>query len=191
VDVLLLDISMPGLSGLETKALLGDDPPYVVFTTAHPEHALEAFDLGAVDYVMKPVEPERLRKALERARQRLAPPSTSGGAALQRLAVPTRDAVRLLDPDSLTHAEFDGVLVTLHLRSGEAVLSDLTLSDLERRLPADRFERVHRRAIVNLACLDQLEPLPTGGYVGRTSTGEPVPISRKAARRLRRRLGLG
>lgn len=190
VDVLLLDISMPGLTGLEIKALLGDDAPYVIFATAHPEHALEAFDLGAVDYVLKPIAADRLKKALDRARQVRGRSPTAPAAPPSRLAVAARGVVRLVDPATITHAEHDGALVTIFLKDGEKLLTDQTLSDLERRLPEDRFERVHRRAIVNLSLLDQLEPLPNGGYVGRTVAGEPVPISRKAARRLRRRLGL-
>lgn len=186
VDVLLLDIQMPGLTGLEAKALMPADGPYVIFTTAHPEHALEAFDVGAVDYVLKPVEAARLQKALERARgQRSRPADEAPG----RLAVPTRRGIVLLDPLAVSHATFDGSLVTLFTKDG-ALLTDFTLQDLESKLPAGRFERVHRRALLNIEFVDRLEPLETGGYVAHTKWGEEVPVSRQAARELRKRLGL-
>ena len=71
IDVAILDINMPGLSGLETVIAMPEDRPYVIFLTAHPEHAVQAFDIGAVDYLLKPVDDARLAKALERARQSL------------------------------------------------------------------------------------------------------------------------
>jgi len=187
VDLVLLDIHMPGLSGLETGALLPEDGPYIIFTTAHGEHALAAFDLGAVDYLLKPIEAVRLHRALERARHRLGPRGPA--PSFVRLPVSTRDGILLVDPRDLSHATFDGALVTLHL-PGRTLLTDLSLQDLEDRLPAGAFERVHRRALVNLEKIDRLEPQGTGGYTARMPGGDAVPISRQAARRLRRRLGL-
>lgn len=189
VDVVLLDIRMPGLTGLQTAALLGDDGPYVIFTTAHDDHAIEAFDLGAVDYLLKPIEAVRLHRALGRARQRLGRDPRGGAREFVRLPVATREGIVLVDPQALTHATFDGALVTLHL-PGRALLSDMSLQDLEDRLPPAVFERVHRRALVNLEKIERLDPLETGGYDARMPGGDVVPISRQAARRLRRRLGL-
>ena len=189
VDLVLLDIHMPGLTGLETGALLPDDGPYVIFTTAHGEHALAAFDLGAVDYLLKPIDAVRLGKALARARRRLGPQAGPPVAELVRLPVSTRQGIRLVDPRDLSHATFDGELVTLHTRGGP-LLTDFSLQDLEDRLPAGAFERVHRRALINLEQLACLDPLETGGYTARMRDGGLVPISRQAARRLRRRLGL-
>jgi two-component system LytT family response regulator len=182
VDVVLLDIQMPGLTGLEAKGLLGEEGPVVIFTTAHPEHALEAFEVGAVDYVLKPIEPARLAKALERARGLV-----ENTPHLDRLPLVSAGEVRLVDPELVTHALFDGHLVTVHLES-EAILTDLSLQDLERRLP--RLERVHRRALLNLACVERLKPQPSGGYVALTRSGKEVPISRQSARKLRRLLGV-
>ncbi|MBK8263703.1 MAG: response regulator [Nannocystis sp.] len=187
IDVLLLDVRMPGLGGLEAAALLPEDGPYVIFTTAHAEHALAAFDLGAVDYLLKPIEAVRLGRALERARHRLGPRQPPG--ELHRLPVSTRAGIVLLDPRALTHALFDGALVTLHTASGP-LLTEQSLQELEDRLPAALFERVHRRALVNLEKIERLEPQETGGYIARMPGGAEVPIARQAARRLRRRLGL-
>ena len=189
VDLVLLDIHMPGLSGLEAGALLPEDGPYIIFTTAHEEHALAAFDLGAVDYLLKPIDAVRLGKALLRARRRLGAQASQPAAELVRLPVTTRQGIRLLDPRELSHATFDGELVTLHTRGGP-LLTDFSLQDLEERLPAGVFERVHRRALINLEQLACLDPLETGGYTARMHDGGLVPISRQAARRLRRRLGL-
>ena len=189
VDVILLDIHMPGLTGLETGALLTDDGPYIIFVTAHAEHALAAFDLGAVDYLLKPVDAVRLGKALTRARHRLGHPSRTATTEFLRLPVKTRQGIVLLDPRELSHALFDGELVTLYTRNGP-LLTDQSLQDIEDRLPADVFERVHRRALINLELLACLDPLETGGYTARTADGGLVPLSRQAARRLRRRLGL-
>jgi len=95
----------------------------------------------------------------------------------------------LLDPHEISHAVLDGELVTVHGRRGQ-YLSDLSLQQLEERLPPDRFARVHRRALVNLAEVVRLEPNEVGGFVARTSAGHAVEVSRQAARSLRKRLGL-
>jgi two-component system, LytTR family, response regulator len=191
VDVVLLDIRMPGLSGLDAAALLGDDGPAVVFCTAHADHAVDAFALGAADYVLKPVDAARLQKALARVRGRAPPPPVAAaGPLLPRLALPTRRGVVLLDPHDVTHATLEDELVTVHARDGATYLTDFALADLEERLPPDRFVRVHRKAVVNLACVARLDPLETGGYVARMHGDRDVVVSRAAARELRRRLGL-
>lgn len=197
VDVLVLDIQMPGLTGLELHALLPAPAPYVIFATAHPEHAVQAFELGAVDYVLKPIEAGRLGKAIERARavvraRRDAARATTAepDVVLPRLPVSTREGVVLLDPAALSHAVFDGVLVTLVTRDGRQHLTDASLQDIAARLPADRFVRAHRRALLNLHEVAILRPTDSGGYLAVTHAGQEVPVSRQTARRLRRALGL-
>ncbi|HMF40080.1 MAG TPA: LytTR family DNA-binding domain-containing protein [Polyangia bacterium] len=202
VDVVLLDIQMPELSGLEALQLFPADGPVVVFCTAHTAHAIAAFDVGAIDYLLKPIEAARLRKALDRARDRDARRRYTDelarfktGAAqpdarpLDRLALPTRQGIVLLDPLTVSHAELDGELVTVHTADAQ-YLSALSLQELESRLPGDRFARVHRRALVNLEHVVRLEPNEVGGYTARTRNGSAVEISRQAARDLRKRLGL-
>lgn len=194
VDVLVLDIQMPGLSGLDAHALLPDDGPEVIFATAHPEHAVEAFELGAVDYVLKPIDVARLGKAVDRARSRCAMAAgveaSADGPRLDRIPVSTREGIVLVDPVDVSHAVFDGSLVTLHTVGGHAHLVDGTLQDLQGRLPEDRFERVHRRALINLREVALLKPTDSGGYVAETRGGGQVPVSRQSARKLRRWLGL-
>jgi two-component system LytT family response regulator len=202
VDAVLLDIQMPELSGLEALQLFPADGPVVIFCTAHTAHAVAAFDVGAIDYLLKPIEAARLRKALERARDRDARrryadeltrfksrAGQDGDKPLDRLALPTRQGIVLLDPLEVSHAELDGELVTVHTADAQ-YLSALSLQELESRLPGDRFARVHRRALVNLEHVVRLEPNEVGGYTARTRNGRAVEISRQAARDLRKRLGL-
>jgi two-component system LytT family response regulator len=187
VDVVLLDIHMPGESGMEAIRRIGPDGPYVIFCTAHSEHAVQAFEDGAVDYLPKPIEAPRLAKALERARSRRqrAPETT---ATLRRLPISTRQGIVLVDPDHISHAVLDGELVTIATCQGD-YLTDATLQELEAKLPRS-FMRVHRRAIVNLEQIVRLEPVDTGGFVARTARGDGIQVSRQAARELRKMLGL-
>jgi len=174
-----------------------EDRPYIVFLTAHPEHAVQAFDVGAVDYLLKPVDDARLEKAITRARQSLdqghggdrEPSPGAPTAKPAKLAIATHDGAALVNPGDVTHATFDGALVTVHTKD-RSILTDDTLQDLEAKLPSGPFERVHRRAIVNLDHVDRLESVDSGGYVACLSTGKRVDVSRQSARRLRRRLGL-
>jgi len=181
IDVALLDIEMPGLSGMEAFAMMGPRAPFVVFCTAHASYAVEAFDRGAADYVLKPVDPERLRTAIERARARMEK------NAPQRLAIATQSGVVLVEPASVTHATIDGALVTIFTKNGERHLTDDSLNELEKKLP--HMLRVHRRALVALDHVTKLEPQPSGGYVARIGT-HAIEVSRQAARDLRKKLGL-
>jgi two-component system, LytTR family, response regulator len=193
IDVVLLDVQMPKLTGVEAMALWPADGPWVVFCTAHAEHAVKAFEVDAVDYLLKPVEPDRLKKALDKARAKETKERFSAAVkkhqAIPRLPVQTRQGVVLLDPQAVTHAVLDGELVTVHTKDA-SFLTDYTLNDLELRLSGGTFERVHRRALLNLEAVARLEPLETGGYLARTTTGHSVEVSRQAARDLRKRLGL-
>lgn len=192
VDVILLDIHMPGLSGMEALSLLGEGGPTVIFCTAHPDHAVDAFEHGAVDYLLKPVDAARLKKALDRARGRSAPPPPEVAEApstLARLPISTRNGIVLVDLAAISHALLEDELVVVCTRT-DRYLTDFTLNALEEKLPTGNFERVHRRAIVNLEQVQTLEPLSSGGYTARMHNGDVVSISRQSARKLRRRLGL-
>lgn len=201
VDVILLDIHMPGLSGMDALALLPPGSPHVIFVTAHADHAVEAFEHGAVDYILKPVDASRLQKALERARARLVArpqdaktpepsrPAEPSTRPLGRLPVPTRQGIVLVAPETISHATLEDELVTVFTTQGD-YLTDFTLQELVDRLPAEGFYRVHRRALLNLAHVTRLEPLETGGYTARTTRGHTVEVSRQSARELRRMLGL-
>ena len=195
VDVIFLDIHMPGLSGLEVAERLpdGDRRPAVVFATAWADHAVDAFALGAVDYLLKPIDEARLARAVERARKARpptpAPASTTTQETLAPLSIPTRRGVVLVPPGDVTHAVLENDLVTVYGRDGAVYVTDFSVADLEERLPADRFMRVHRRALVNLWLVTLLQPLETGGYTAVLPGEHRVTVSRAAGRELRRRLG--
>ncbi len=181
VDVVLLDIHMPKLSGVEAFDLLGNTA--VIFTTAHAEHAVKAFDGGAVDYLLKPIEAGRLQLALDRVRDRLS--STRTPITATRLPVPTRKGVVLVPFAEITHAVIDGESLVLHTEKSKYYL-DIRLADLERRLPPQGFRRVHRRALVNLERVQRFEAVDSGGYIAHLVGGARVAVSRQAARALRK-----
>lgn len=183
-DLLLLDISMPGKTGLELRAALPRGPA-VIFVTAHAEHAVDAFDLGATDYVLKPVTAARLEKAIDRARARHV---ETRAAAAPRIPIDTRDGVVLVDPDTIVYATFDGALVEIVTPTGHW-LTTTSLRELESRLPP-KFERVDRRNLLNLDEVARLEPEADGGAIAITRGGHRVHVSRQSARDLRKRLGL-
>lgn len=192
VDVLMLDIQMSGMSGLDAYGLLPEDSPYVIFATAHPEHAVKAFEVGAVDYILKPVDEARLKTAIDRAKKHFAAPSTSELPRLPQLAIETTKGLVLLAPEDVSHAVLEGALVTVHAREGAAtrtLMTDMQLVDIEKRL-GTLVERVHRKALINFAFVARLEPQPTGGYLAHMKSGDRVEISRQSARRIRRRLGI-
>lgn len=151
-DVVLLDIQMPGLAGTDLAARLRAraDAPVVVFVTAHPEHAVQAFELEAVDYVTKPVRLERLREALQRAAQRLAARAPTSGAANAGesavIVVQERGRVHRVPVSEVLYLKAELKYVTLRTAEHSYVLDD-SLSDLEQRL-GDSFLRVHRNALV-------------------------------------------
>ena len=154
---------------------------------------MAAFDVGAVDYLLKPIDggaAAQGARARPRARRRRLPRrSRRARRALERLALPTRQGIVLVDPREITHAVLSDELVTVYTQ-GQAYLSALSLQDLEARLPAGAFVRVHRRALLNLSHVVRLAPNEVGGFVAETAGGHAVEVSRQAARGLRRRLGL-
>jgi DNA-binding LytR/AlgR family response regulator len=161
----------------------------VIYVTAHPQHALDAYDAGAIDYELKPVETARLGRAIERVRgllTRSAEP-LRGADRAARIPIAVRDGIVLLASEQITHASFDGQLVTLHLNERE-VVTDRTLSELEAMLEPHGFERVHQRYVVNLHRVVQLADHASGGYTAHCDNGATVAVSRQVARQLRRRL---
>lgn len=194
VDLMFLDIAMPGTNGMAFVESLSDSAPMVILCTAHREHAVDAFALGAVDYVVKPVDAARLTLAVDRARMRALPRTATAQAAstapaVERLPIRTRQGVWLVDPREITHVAMEGELVKVGTLTGSH-LTDLRLVEIEERFNSPTFVRVHRRALVNMEHVMRLAPIETGGYVAHLRSGEEVEVSRQAARELRRALGL-
>lgn len=184
-DVMLLDIDMPGLDGLA----VAQDPqaPPIVFTTAHAEHALEAFEADAYDYLVKPVSRERLARALEKVRRRRAaaalPPPLSG-EAIWRLVVHDGSVKRFVDAREVESFLADQKYVAFRWREHEILVRE-SLDQLESRLGSCGFLRVHRGALVRRDAVDAFD----GGSVILRS-GASVPVSRRAMAHVRAALGL-
>jgi two-component system, LytTR family, response regulator len=188
-DVVFLDIQMPGLSGLEIAAQLEpDDAPLLVFVTAFDEHAVRAFDLNAIDYLLKPYDKDRLHKTLHRLRERLqAPPGGARAAAVytaraqtassERLLVPEREELRLLDAHLIHWLEADDNYVHVHTAQAHYLLRR-TLNDLLTQL-GERFVRIHKSAAVNLAEVASLSPLFKGDHEVTLRSGHTLRLSRR------------
>ena len=204
VDVLFLDIHMPGLSGFQVVERVPRGPA-VVFTTAHDEHAVRAFEVNAVDYLLKPVERERLDTALDRvAARRAAGNSDDLRDALSRLAqqlraasyvehvaARTRDRVQLIPTADVTHVLARDRATYAVTASAQHML-DLTLAELERRLDPARFLRINRGILVNLAWVAELRA-EAGGHLAvrlKDAARTELAVSRDRVRALKDRLGL-
>ncbi len=181
-DALLLDIRMPGRSGLTLAAALRalPQPPAVVFVTAHAEHALQAFDLEAVDYLTKPVRLERLQAALQRVAQRLRPVSVPSPLAADApvLVVHDRGRVLRLPLQEVLYLRAELKYVTLRTAGHSYVLDD-ALADLEQRLEAlgAGFIRVHRNALVARRAVRALEYRTADDGAGRGEEGWAVRVA--------------
>lgn len=189
-DLIFLDIQMPRLSGLEVLELTQRDHG-VIFTTAYDQHALKAFDLRAVDYLLKPFAQARFDEALMRARALLGQASTGVRALaaqpvgkLERLLVRERNQVFVLALDTVACVEAQDDYIQIYC-PGKTYLKTQSLSDLETRLDPALFVRVHRSWIINLAQLKNIERLAKDSFVAVLHTGQQVPISRAGHERIK------
>jgi two-component system LytT family response regulator len=187
-DLLFLDVSMPGLDGITALRRL-DPRPLVVFTTAHEGHAVSAFDLQAVDYLLKPFGRARLQQALERVRQAGRPPTRTFEAEgpVRRLFVPERGRLVAVPLEDVERIEAEGDYLRLHA-GGRTLLYHGSLKELEGRLDPERFVRVHRSHVVNLDHVARVEPVEGARLAVRLRSGSHVVASRRLTPRLRRRL---
>ena len=160
LDVVFLDIQMPGMSGLDTARLLTRfvRPPLIVFVTAHEEFAVQAFDLEAVDYVLKPVRRERLAEAVRRVTELVdgVPSAARGNVADELIQVELGGVTRFVHIDAVTYAEAHGDYARLHTGPGGGHLMRVALSSFEERWQARGFVRVHRRYLVALWAIEEL-----------------------------------
>jgi DNA-binding LytR/AlgR family response regulator len=184
-DVVLLDVEMPGTNGLSLADELGMPP--VIFTTAHQQFAADAFDLDAVDYLVKPIRQERLQRALEKM-QRRAPSSAPRAKAPHTLAVHDSGSVRLVDVSEVRALRAVDKYTAFTL-GGEEMLVRESLDALATRLSDAGFTRVHRAALVRRDVIVGLAH-EGDGLVAQLDDGTNVPVSRRHAPSLRRELGL-
>jgi two-component system LytT family response regulator len=185
-DVVFLDIQMPGLSGLEVAAQLeSGTAPLLVFVTAFDEHAIRAFDLNAVDYLLKPYDRDRMEKSLHRIRERCGGQSTrtavhtarSQTRSQERLLVPRGEQLELIEASAVHWLEADDNYVHVHTATAKYLLRR-TLGDLLEQL-GERFVRIHKSTAVNLAEVASLSPLFKGDHEVRLRSGAVLRLSRR------------
>ena len=184
-DLVFLDVQMPDLDGFEVlEAVASEWLPQVIFVTAYDEYAIKAFDVHAIDYLLKPIEPERFRKALARVTKRdlLA---MLDERPIDRLVIRTRSKVSFLKPSEIDWIEADGKHALLHAGREMHVVRH-TLTRLEQRLAPHGFVRVHRSAIVNVDRIKELEPWFHGEYVVILKDGTKLTSSAAHSQALHR-----
>lgn len=212
-DLVFLDVQMPSSSGLDVIRTIGPDTmPVTVFVTAYDEYALDAFDLAAIDYLLKPFDDERFEQALDRARtyieadradvmsHRLAQlldhheqaqeTNEAPGTYLERIAVQKRGQVRIVPVDAITHITADGSYAELHTADGMHLIRE-QLQTLDERLDPAEFYRIHRSTIVRL---DEVEVIHRGGggnYGVQLRDGTRLSVSRSRVDELETRLEIG
>lgn len=191
-DVMFLDISMPKTSGMQLAEALHKlkNPPAVVFVTAYSEYAVEAFDVDAVDYLMKPVETDRLNQALDKVQAHIRP-QTSSRTPVERIPVEKSGRKVLVPIDQIRYIEAKDDYSCIYTDT-ERYLSTISLAKLEQKLTPHNFFRVHRGYIVNLAYVEDVEVVSSGilqlGING--IEGKKISVSRRRVVALKRALGL-
>ena len=206
VDVLFLDIQMPGLTGFELLERLQTDP-IVVFTTAYDRYAIEAFSVNSIDYLLKPIEPERLERAIDKlerlsssrpdiralARELAAQLGAGRGGSVPLLRIASRVGERttVIDVARVTHF-FSKDKLTFAVANGREHVVDHTLTDLEEKLDARRFIRIHRATVVNVGFVQELFPGVDGGVLVRLKDerNTELTVARDRVRHLKERLGI-
>ena len=193
-DLIFLDVQMPALDGFGVlEALGGERAPEVIFVTAHNEYAIQAFEVNALDYLLKPVDPERLNKAVERAKSRLAQLTQgerfdsrfraliedikSGSKFVKRLTIKLTGRTILLPTDEIDWIETHGNYVKVYA-GRESHLIRGTMQSLETKLDPEKFVRVHRSAIVNVEKIKEIYPRSNGDQDLVLQNGQKLMLSR-------------
>jgi two-component system, LytTR family, response regulator len=205
-ELLFLDVQMPRMNGFEVLQVL-DELPAVIFTTAHDEHAIRAFEVNALDYLLKPCTEQRFKKALERARLELQRSSDSAAgtnlasliaqlragvtvspAGADRILVKSADRIVFLKPDEIDHLEAAGNYVILHVSKDRHILRE-TMTAMETRLTPAGFMRINRSTIVNLSRVREVQSLPGGTFSLLLKNGTRLDMT-CSLRELRARLSV-
>ena len=195
-DLVLLDIQMPQLSGLEVLELTGRRSG-VIFTTAYDQYALKAFDLHAIDYLLKPYSQQRFDEAINKARKLLAQENTvtsnvqaleklvaQHSEKLQRLLIRDRGQVHIVALESIDYVEAQDDYILVH--TGEkSFMKTQSLSELEAQLDANKFVRIHRSYLLHLAALKSIEKTSKDSHMAVLRSGQQIPVSRAGYERIR------
>jgi two-component system, LytTR family, response regulator len=196
-ELLFLDVQMPGESGMELLASLEPPLPHVVFTTAYDEFAVKAFELNALDYLLKPVDPARLASAIEKLRDRVNGSQVTAAKPASRERLLAEDKVFVREGDrcwfvevkAIRLLESEGNYTRVHFDSAQPQLFR-SLNAMEERLDPRFFFRANRRQIVNLAWIDKIEPWFSGGLLVHLKGGAKVELSRRQAQEFREKMSL-
>ena len=187
-DVVFLDVEMPGLTGVEAAPVVRDrpDPPAVVFVTAHEHYAVDAFAVEAFDYLLKPVDPDRLARVVERLRER----TSESAVPVEKIPVVAGGGSELLDFDQIHYVQADGDYSRVHTYD-RSYLSTASLGELEEKL-GTRFVRIHRSYLVNLAKVAGVRRPGPDRFRLQLADAEQteLDVARRQSRQLRERLGL-
>jgi two-component system LytT family response regulator len=203
-DLVFLDVQMPGATGFEVIEAIGPDAmPFVVFVTAYDKYALKAFDVHAIDYLLKPFDKERFQTGLARARQQIERRSSGelerrllelvqdlkpASARIDRFVIKSGGRVFFVRAEEIDWIEAAGNYVKLHVGS-EAHLFRETMNALEARLNPDTFYRIHRSHIVNIERVRELQPWFNGEYVVFLKDNTRLTLSRGYREKLQERIG--
>jgi len=193
-DIIFLDIQMPGKTGIEVAELI-DEGPVIIFATAYDQFAITAFELNAIDYLLKPFDDERFYLSLDKARQQINNKSISSfkdiGKLIQqmvnekdityknRLVVKDPGRIRLIEVDEVNYILGAGNYADIYLKDGSHILHRETLTTLEKQLDPNIFVRIHRSTIVKRACVSELKSNDNGDYTVVLKTGEKLTLSRR------------
>ncbi|ANB19108.1 LytR/AlgR family response regulator transcription factor [Dokdonella koreensis] len=187
-DVVFVDIQMPEMDGFAAMAGLPPPRPQVIFVTAHAEHAVQAFEIAAADYLIKPVAPERLSAALRRVRERIAA-APAPATYPPRLALPIGRRVQLVDVDAIDCVLAQANYVEIRVGTRCFVLRK-PLTVVQQELDPARFARVHRSALVRITAVAGIEPLPSGRFRLQLAAGQVLTSGRSYREHVRRTFGL-
>lgn len=193
-DLVFLDMQMPGCDGLQVLAEFSEaERPAVIFATAYERFALDAFDVAAVDYLLKPFDRDRCQQALRRAQaaihaRRAAVPAPAPAAPPDRITVKADGRLVFLKPEEIVRVEAADNYVMLHLQSGRLMLRE-TMTAIETRLGTGSFARVNRSALVNLDQVREIQPALHGDYQVVLRDGTVLPLSRSLRGKLDRFAG--
>jgi two-component system LytT family response regulator len=193
-DLIFLDVQMPGETGLELLESLEPPVPHVIFTTAYDEFAVKAFELNALDYLLKPVDPARLAGALDRLRAKLGTVAAAAErpaklAAEDKVFVREGDRCWFVELKSIRLLESEGNYTRVHFDNAQPQLFR-SLNAMEERLDPKYFFRANRRQIINLAWIDKIEPWFSGGLLVHLKGGAKVELSRRQAQEFREKMSL-
>lgn len=199
-QLVLLDIQMPVMSGFDVLRVLEPECiPAVIFVTAHDEYAIAAFEVAAVDYLLKPFGEDRLREAIDKVVVRIAGPwpstiqevlgNLSSAEYVRQLPVHARKRIRLLDVDSISHIVSEDRIIRVYDEEGQRYWTNETLDQLQRRLDPEQFFRIHRSSLVNLRGEFEIEPWEDGRLRLHLKGGKTLTVARERAKLLRERIG--